>query len=203
LAVRLADARTAAHTEATRTALPAGTHVSPTVASVTNRPAPVTRALVAAQPLTVEGISSLPNYSEEAVHKQSQTILQNMMFYHMDDSDRTSFLTYPKPRDLPLELREDLPQDLKTWIHGTYAPAYVSFILSQVSPDDSSSWRVNFNDAQKDKIWYWWSGSVSVASSQCCLFAPWEYHASLADGCPPSPHRRERIACPRQTSTRR
>ncbi|KAK4203359.1 hypothetical protein QBC40DRAFT_262471 [Triangularia verruculosa] len=166
LAVRLADAQTATHTKATRTVLPAGSHVGPTVASVTNRPAPVTRALIGAQPLTVEGIASLPGYSEDAVHKQSQTILQNMLFYHMDESDRTTFLTYPKPRGLPLELAENLAADLKTWIHDTYAPAYVSFMLSQVSPGDSSGWRVNFNDAEKDKIWYWWSGSGSKCLSK-------------------------------------
>ncbi|KAK4174090.1 hypothetical protein QBC36DRAFT_303126 [Triangularia setosa] len=166
LAVHLADALTAAHTKATRTALPAGTHVSPTVASVTNRPAPVTRALFGAQPLTVEGIASIPGYSEDAVHKQSQTILQNMMFYHMDESDRTTFLMYPKPRDLPPELADNLAADLKMWIHDTYAPAYVSFMLSQVSPGDSSGWRVNFDDAEKDKIWYWWSGSGSKCLSK-------------------------------------
>ncbi|KAK4125612.1 hypothetical protein N657DRAFT_631874 [Parathielavia appendiculata] len=82
--------------------------------------------------------ASIPGYAENAVHKQSQTILQNIMFYHMNESDRTSFLTYPKPRDLPLELADNLPADLKTWIHDTYAPAYMSFMLSQVSPADSS-----------------------------------------------------------------
>lgn len=162
LAVTSADARTAAHNRATLASVPADSHVGPTVAAVTTKPASVTLALAAAQPLTIQGISSIPGYSEEAVHKQSQTLLQNMMYYHMSESDRTTFLQYPKPANLPIELAENLPADLKTWIHDTYATAYVSFMLSQVTQGDSKDWRVNFDDAEKDKIWYWWSGAVSV-----------------------------------------
>ena len=162
LATSSATARTAAHAKATLTAVPAGTHVGLTVAAVTTKPAPVTFALVGAQPLTIQGIASIPGYSEDAVHKQSQTLLQNMMYYHMNESDRTTFLSYPKPTDLPLELADNLPADLKTWIHDTYAPAYLSFMLSQVSPGGSKGWRVNFDDVEKNKIWYWWSGSVSL-----------------------------------------
>ncbi|GAB1316433.1 hypothetical protein MFIFM68171_06643 [Madurella fahalii] len=168
LAAKSADARTAAHTEATLVALPSGTHVGPVVAAVTAKPAPVTHVLMAAQPLTIQGISSIPGYSEDAVHKQSQTLLQNMMYYHMNESDRTTFLSYPKPKDLPIELADNLPADLKTWIHDTYAPAYISFMFSQVSLADSKGWRVNFDDVEKDKIWYWWSGS----GTKCLSKAP-------------------------------
>jgi hypothetical protein len=161
LATASANARTAAHSRATLTTAPTGTHVSPIAAAVTTRPASATLTLKAALPLSDVGPSSIPGYSEEAVHKQSQALLQNMMYYHMSESDRTTFLQYPKPNNLPVELAENLPQDLKTWFHDTYAPAYVSFMLSQVAQEDSSSWKVNFDEAEKDKIWYWWSGSVS------------------------------------------
>jgi hypothetical protein len=160
LAASSAKALTAAHTMATRSAVPAGTLVGPTVAAVTTKPAPVTLALTDAQPLTLQGISSIPGYSEEQVHKQSQTVLQNIMYYHMNESDRTTFLSYPKPTNMPTELAEGLAVELKNWIHDTYAPAYISFMLSQVSPGSSQGWRVQLSDAEKDKIWYWFSGSV-------------------------------------------
>ena len=87
------------------------------------------------------------------------------MFYHMSESDRTNFLQFPKPKDLPVELAEQLPSDLKAWIRDKYATAYVSFSISQVKKADSKDWRVNFTDEEKDKIWYWWSGSVSSPCS--------------------------------------
>jgi hypothetical protein len=96
------------------------------------------------------------------VHNNSQTLLRNIMFYHMDESRRVTFLNYPKPNDLPLELGANLPQDLKTWIKDTYAPAYLSFMLSQVKKEDSKSWRVNFDETEQDKIWYWWTGQGST-----------------------------------------
>lgn len=89
-------------------------------------------------------------------------MLQNMMYYHMNEDDRTQLLQFPKPANLPLNLADDLPLSLQTWIQNTYAPAYISFMLSQVSPVDSSAWRVNFTDDDKNRIWYWWSGSIST-----------------------------------------
>jgi hypothetical protein len=162
VSVNAAAAKTTAHTVATGASVPAGTHVGPTVAAVTAKPAAVTRQLAAAQPLTIQGIASIPGYSEDSVHKQSQTLLQNMMYYHMNESDRTTFLNYPKPTNLPDSLGVNLDSTLKTWIHDTYAPAYISFMLSQVAPGSSKSWRVNFDQTENNKIWYWWSGSVSL-----------------------------------------
>jgi len=101
-------------------------------------------------------------FCNEQVHSNSQTLLRNIMFYHMTESDRITFLNYPKPSDLPVELGANLPQELKAWIHNTYAPAYISFMLSQIKREDSKSWRVNFDDNEQDKIWYWWTGQGST-----------------------------------------
>ena len=37
-------------------------------------------------------------------------------------------------------------------------------------PADSKGWRVNFDDAEEDKIWYWWLGSVSFGRLPTPLF---------------------------------
>jgi hypothetical protein len=78
----------------------------------------------------------------------------------MNEDDRTTFLQTVSPANLPIELGANLQQELKDWIHGTYAPAYVSFMISQAK-SANATWRYPLTDADKDKIWYWWSGSVS------------------------------------------
>ncbi|KAJ1324773.1 Hint domain-containing protein [Microdochium nivale] len=168
LALASATARTTVHAAATGTSIGDGSHTGLVAAAATTRPSPVTFALATptVQPLTTQGIAEISGYSEEAVHQTSQTLLQNMMYYHMSESDRTQFLQFPKPTNLPFELAESLPQNLQDWISDIYAPAYISFMLSQVSPSDSSSWRVNFTDDEKNMIWYWWSGSDAQCLAQ-------------------------------------
>jgi len=78
----------------------------------------------------------------------------------MNDADRTQFIQFPKPTDLPIELTENLPQNLKTWIHDVYAPAYITFMISQVDAKDVT-WRGGLTEDEKAKSWYWWSGAVS------------------------------------------
>jgi hypothetical protein len=85
-----------------------------------------------------------------------------MMAYHMKDDDRKNLLNYVKPVSLPIELAQNLAQNLKDWISGVYAPAYISFMLSQ-TPTGSITWNNDFNDKEKAKVWYWFSGSVSIS----------------------------------------
>ncbi|KDR76297.1 hypothetical protein GALMADRAFT_140011 [Galerina marginata CBS 339.88] len=148
-------------------ALAAAPNHAPTTNSVAvlPTPAPVTLKLASAAPLNINALTGLPGYSETTVHNKSQTLLQNMMYYHMDDSGRSQFLQFPKPTNLPLEIAQNLPQTLKTWIHDVYAPAYITYMLSQVEAKDVT-WRGNLTDDEKAKVWYWWSGSGSLCLSQ-------------------------------------
>ena len=86
----------------------------------------------------------------------------------MNDDDRSQFLQFPKPDNLPIDLAQNLAQNLKTWIHDIYAPAYITFMISQVDSKDVT-WRWNLTDDEKAKVWYWWSGAVNNPTLICPL----------------------------------
>lgn len=85
----------------------------------------------------------------------------------MNADDRTTFLQTTAPT-IPIELGANLQSDLKQWIQNQYGPAYISFMLSQTK-SANISWRNGFSDAEKDKIWYWWSGQVRTFHSTVIL----------------------------------
>ncbi|KAK7419301.1 hypothetical protein QQX98_003453 [Neonectria punicea] len=127
-------------------------------AMASESPAPVTMLLTAETDKSTGLLEALTGYNSLSVHNTSQTLLHNMMLFHMNEDDRTTFLQTVPPANLPIDLGANLPQELKDWIHGTYAPAYVSFMISQAK-SANATWRYPLTDAEKDKIWYWWSGS--------------------------------------------
>ncbi|KPM39826.1 hypothetical protein AK830_g6732 [Neonectria ditissima] len=127
-------------------------------AMASESPAPVTMLLTAETALSTALLEGLTGYNSLSVHSTSQTLLQNMMLFHMNEDDRTTFLQTTAPANLPIELGANLQQELKSWIHDTYGPAYVSFMVSQTK-SANAKWRYPLTDADKDKIWYWWSGS--------------------------------------------
>ncbi len=91
------------------------------------------------------------------------------MTYHMNEDDRVQFLNSALPQNLPIELTTNLPDNLKTFLKDKYGPAYVSMMLSHAKVKDSD-WRYPLTDAERDKIWYWWTGSVrlrAVAGHSC------------------------------------
>lgn len=82
-----------------------------------------------------------------------------MMMYHMNETDRTNFFQQDVPRNLPNELADGLQADLKTWLHDTYAPAFVSFMISGVKATDVK-WRDPLTATEIERAWYWWNGQV-------------------------------------------
>ncbi|KAH6880531.1 hypothetical protein B0T10DRAFT_609611 [Thelonectria olida] len=127
-------------------------------AMASESPAPVTMLLTAEATLSTALLEGLTGYNSLSVHNTSQTLLQNMMLFHMNEDARTTFLQTAPPENLPVELGANLQQELKSWIHDTYGPAYVSFMIAQTK-SANAKWRYPLTDADKDKIWYWWSGS--------------------------------------------
>lgn len=126
-------------------------------------PAPVTMALAEETQLTTGALIGLTGYNSASLHNTSQALLQNTMEFHMNESDRTHFLQTKAPENHPPELGDKMNDDLKKWVREVYAPAYVSFMISQVKPtEESRKWRDPLTDAEQDKIWYWWQGSVSI-----------------------------------------
>lgn len=125
-------------------------------------PAPVTFALASEVALSTGELEGITGYNSVSLHNTTQALLQNTMQFHMNADDRTNFLQTTAPQSLPNELGNGLEDTLKTWVRTTYGPAYVSFMIAQVKPtDETKKWRGPLTDADKDKIWYWWQGSVS------------------------------------------
>lgn len=75
----------------------------------------------------------------------------------MDEDQRTTFTTQAKPSDsdLPIELRQNLPQTLKDFISKQYAPAFISRLISR-----QEKYKDKFTEDEKKKIQYWWEGQV-------------------------------------------
>lgn len=75
----------------------------------------------------------------------------------MDDEQRTTFTTQAKPNDddLPIELRQNLPQTLKDFISKKYAPAFISRLISR-----QEKYKDKFTADEIKKIQYWWEGQV-------------------------------------------
>ncbi|KAH8427634.1 uncharacterized protein LDX57_005345 [Aspergillus melleus] len=121
-------------------------------------PATVTGHLLEQRQTTIDDLLSI-DYNSVAIHSKTQSLVQDMMQYHMNDDDRLRFLQIAKPANLPIELADNLKSDLKEWIRTKYAPAHIDLMLSRVKEKDVS-WRNNFSDKQKEKIWYWWNGKV-------------------------------------------
>lgn len=90
-------------------------------------PSSITHSLSPMRELSVSQLQNLPNYNEQTVsyflitssddairlcgraylrqvHNTSQTIIQNMMYYHMDPEHLRMFLTQSRPDNLPREL---------------------------------------------------------------------------------------------------
>lgn len=142
-------------------------------------PAPITVYLQESeQPLSTEnllnfdfqsalvGIFPLSNKAESSdpllkVHSTSKDLLRSMMLYHMNQDIRIDILKIPVPSDMQTmpDLGIDLPSPLKSWLKDTYAPAYVSYAISQVKKRDVT-WKNNFSQNEDDKLWYWWTGKV-------------------------------------------
>lgn len=82
----------------------------------------------------------------------------------MSDDDRKTFFGSAKPvvdpNIFPVAMADSLPSECKTWLIETYTPAFISHMLSR--SEYSNGWRGQFDEQQKDKIWYWWTGQVRV-----------------------------------------
>ncbi len=92
--------------------------------------APVTQSLFFSMPLTADALVEILGYNEVEIHNTSQNLIQNIMYYYIDQNQRLNFMDFPKPSNLPISLGENLLGNLKTWIKKTYALAYISFMIS-------------------------------------------------------------------------
>ncbi|KAI1817992.1 hypothetical protein GGS20DRAFT_574537 [Poronia punctata] len=133
-----------------------------------HRPSPcgITDELIQYREPDVQILMTFPSYREEMVHSTVQTLIQDMMYYHMDDEDRKKFTNRSKPDNLPSVLADNLPAKLKTFFHDKYAPAFLC--RSIYSFDKYTS---KFTPKERKKLWYWWEGN-----GEHCLSRSQEYN---------------------------
>ncbi|RAL04454.1 uncharacterized protein BO80DRAFT_485021 [Aspergillus ibericus CBS 121593] len=116
------------------------------------QPAVVTEQLHRAQEGTVDELLNPPGYDE--IHNMSQVLIKSMMFYHMDDDQRTDLTGQSKPTDLPLSLGENLPTDLQKFLREKYAPAFLCQSVAHYE-----QYEQQFTEQEKKNLRYWWDGN--------------------------------------------
>lgn len=95
---------------------------------------------------------------------RSRDYLRDMMYYHMDPELRgDKFLNVPQPSTLPAELSINLEDRYRNWIKDVYAPAYLSYMISETNTNFREKYR--FTDKEKARIAYWWTGTVRIFSN--------------------------------------
>lgn len=93
----------------------------------------------------------------------SKKVLEDMMYYHMEQSDLNNIFNKRKPSGLPDHLMQSLPGNLKNWIRDVYSPAFTSLTISESF--STNGWETKFSDEEKIKIMYFWQGDVTAPSS--------------------------------------
>jgi len=112
--------------------------------------------------------------------KKAKRILQDIMFFHMNQSDLNEVLSKNAPRDLPQHLAEGLPGDLRNWIRDVYSPAFTALQVAESL--NVKDWVSRFTAKERAKILFFWQGDVSVYSLCTCM-CPSNTHAIQKKGC--------------------
>ncbi|MCJ1282203.1 hypothetical protein MMC26_001526 [Xylographa opegraphella] len=96
-------------------------------------------------------------YDQNTVNSNVQTLLKNVMAWHMSDSERGLFLGVAKPTNLPAQFTTDLVgSDTAKWLANTYARAYICQVLAQDDSQIRSQYR--FTSKEIKNIRYFWTG---------------------------------------------
>ncbi|KAJ8061184.1 hypothetical protein OCU04_010257 [Sclerotinia nivalis] len=128
------------------------------------QPAMVTESLLALSVPSLKDLITFGGYQEQSLHNYSQILIRDMMYYHMDDTQREKILQVPKPivpDVLPMALADNLPAKLKTFFKNKYGPAFICRYVSQ-----TQKYMNSFTDKDMKKLWYWWQGNGKNCLSQ-------------------------------------
>ncbi|KAF4550710.1 Hypothetical protein D9617_16g014990 [Elsinoe fawcettii] len=121
-------------------------------------PSPVASALATVSDNT-STITDLINitYNNNLVHTSAQTMMSNVMQWHMDDNEREIFFgATQQPPDLPVELTTLLPTNVANWVKDTYARAYICSMMSANPGSIRSNYQ--FTAAERKQVRYFWTG---------------------------------------------
>ncbi|KAJ8133039.1 hypothetical protein O1611_g587 [Lasiodiplodia mahajangana] len=128
------------------------------------QPAPVTKNLMRLKAPSVDDLMKFTGYDERTLHNTSQLMIKNMMYYHMDKKQREDILHEPLPvvgQDIPGELADQLPGDLKDFFKNKYAPAFICRYVGKTQKYSSE-----FTPQEMKNLWYWWEGNGKNSLSQ-------------------------------------
>ncbi|KEF54964.1 uncharacterized protein A1O9_08616 [Exophiala aquamarina CBS 119918] len=114
----------------------------------------------------VTAIASL-SYNQKGVNEMVQTMIGNIMAYHMNEDDRKVFVG-EKPDTLPREYAAGLDSTTAAWMRDTYAPAYICQILAQ--SDESIRDSLKFTAQERKNIKYFWNGKGPSCLSRATIF---------------------------------
>ncbi|KAG8409171.1 hypothetical protein J3459_017659 [Metarhizium acridum] len=127
------------------------------------RPAWITEGLLTST-TSIKNLMNLAGYDEKSVHNETQSLIKEMMLYHMDDKQRDKILQQPKPvidKDIPASLADNLPQKLKDFFKDKYAPAFICRYVGR-----TSKYMKDFKPQEMNDLWYWWQGNGKKSLSQ-------------------------------------
>ena len=115
--------------------------------------------------------SNLPLNSDD-VQEASQRILYRTMLFHMSDSDLNNFTGEVRPSQgtgadqIPSSLGSNLETQIASWIQNSYTPMWIAKRVISMSDTVQKTWRVQFTDAEKKRINYFWTGKGKTCMSQ-------------------------------------
>ncbi|KAK5995103.1 hypothetical protein PT974_03497 [Cladobotryum mycophilum] len=130
------------------------------------QPASITDELVTYKEPELNDLVRFVGYNEEIVHTTTQTYIQHMMYYHMDQDDRKEFTNQERPTNLPRALANDLPSKFKAFFKDKYAPAFLCRSI-----ESFAKYSAQFTETEKERLWYWWEGN-----GEKCLSRSQEYN---------------------------
>ncbi|EAQ86160.1 predicted protein [Chaetomium globosum CBS 148.51] len=91
------------------------------------------------------------------VDKKAKTVLENIMYFHMEEDDLNNIMGKRKPDDLPAHLGPNLESNLRNWIRNTYSPAFTALAVAQSY--NTKDWQSRFTNQERNKILYFWQGN--------------------------------------------
>ncbi|KAF2729658.1 hypothetical protein EJ04DRAFT_555937 [Polyplosphaeria fusca] len=111
---------------------------------------------------TIDGIL----YKNEDLEMKSKKILEDIMYFHMEQKDLNDIFNKKQPDSLPDHLAGNLPSNLQKWIKDTYSPAFTALTIAESY--NTKDWQSKFTEKERAKILYFWQGD----GPKCLSSAP-------------------------------
>ena len=116
----------------------------------------------------VDSLAEIP-YDQSNINSEVQTLMSNVMQWHMDAGDRQTFFGTSQPTGLPHQFTTDIENSATAeWLKNTYANAYIGQILTQ--QDGSIRDSLKFTAQEKKNVRYFWNGKGEGCLSRSQIY---------------------------------